>query len=80
MSSRPTRRLTVSDLPEPVAAQAERLPLGMQLRMAVSAIEKASTLVDTGDITPIVEWLWKVADTVDVAQYNAAVARGGSHN
>lgn len=76
MSTRPT----LHDLPEPVAAQAERLPLGMQLRMAVSAVEKASTLVDTGDINPVVEWLRKVSYDVDVAEYNAAVARSRSHN
>jgi hypothetical protein len=52
----------------------------MQLRMAVAAVEKASTLVDTGDIKPIVEWLRKVSYDVDVAEYNAAVARSGSHN
>lgn len=70
-----TQRPVLHDIPEPVAAQAERLPLGMQLRMAVGAIRKAAELVGLEDAREVQEWITNLSYVVDRAEYDAAVAR-----
>jgi len=69
--------IVLQDIQEPVAAQFEKLPLGMQMRMAAGVIDKAYRLFPTtanaASIEMIIGWLnsWSVEVDTRITEFRA---------
>lgn len=62
------------DIPEPAAAQFEKLTRGMQIRMACSTISSVSKDIGV-DASAVLEWLGQLSGSADYFDYHRAVAR-----